>query len=379
MKIIMISPYFPPDKSVASIRMGSLYKYLVSKGHTVYVITNYKNIDDMEHVSFVREKQSNSVLNKLSSFRENRLSYYNVLSEVMKKFDCDIILISGGPFYTFNLTEYIKKMGKLSVLDFRNPWVFDIRGLKDLLSFKRIIARCIQLPYERNAIKYSTGVVSVSPGWINKFKLFYPFQKNKFKLIENGYNDSTNLNRNIGKTNIDFQIGIFGKLFYYSEKYSNIFLQALKENQQIKVLQIGNREENTDELLDKYDLSHDTIISTGFIDYEDGLKALMSSKFLLLIDNRKDAIGTKIYDYIFLNKPIIYIGPSKTYLAKMISSFQNGFSCASKIEILEAIKKIMNNNITNLDNNINVYQYGRSCRNQEYEKYLERIIKNEKW
>lgn len=84
MKIIMISPYFPPDKSVASIRMGSLYKYLVSKGHTVYVITNYKNIDDMEHVSFVREKQSNSVLNKLSSFRENRLSYYNVLSEVMK-------------------------------------------------------------------------------------------------------------------------------------------------------------------------------------------------------------------------------------------------------------------------------------------------------
>ena len=63
---------------------------------------------------------------------------------------------------------------------------------------------------------------------INKFKLFYPFQKNKFKLIENGYNDSTNLNRNIGKTNIDFQIGIFGKLFYYSEKYSNIFSSSIE-------------------------------------------------------------------------------------------------------------------------------------------------------
>lgn len=30
-------------------------------------------------------------------------------------------------------------MGKLSVLDFRDPWVFDIRGLKDLLSLNVLL------------------------------------------------------------------------------------------------------------------------------------------------------------------------------------------------------------------------------------------------
>ena len=64
-----------------------------------------------------------------------------------------------------------------------------------------------------------------------------------------------------------------------------------------------------------------SFINEPFQDYATGIRKLQKADVCILIDIRKHAIGTKIYDYIYANKPIIYIGKKKTYLEKMVKSF----------------------------------------------------------
>ena len=64
----------------------------------------------------------------------------------------------------------------------------------------------------------------------------------------------------------------FGKMFYYSDKYSLIFLQGLKKyldaGKKANLLQVGSRESQADSLLNKANVAQDVLQTTGFVDYK---------------------------------------------------------------------------------------------------------------
>lgn len=59
----------------------------------------------------------------------------------------------------------------------------------------------------------------------------------------------------------------FGKMFYYSDKYSLIFLQGLKKyldaGKKANLLQVGSRESQADSLLNKANVAQDVLQTTG--------------------------------------------------------------------------------------------------------------------
>lgn len=381
MNVLVVAPHFPPDKTVGAVRMASLVRYLV-KTEKVSVLTNIKDSDfPIEGIAYTCVE----LLAKgrsFARFKENQKRYCNAFLELCEKEKFDVVIVSGGPFFTFEIAVKAKKCGVPCILDYRDPWSFDYRDFKSFFAPKILIERLWELPMERRAVKAAKKVVTVTPGWVKTFWRMYPLQKNKFMLIENGYDDELlkGIDLVASRDGTEkFTIGVFGKAFYYTEKYSKIFLSGLREYQNdIELVQIGNKENNADALLLESGLSPEVLVTTGFMNYEEGIRSLNRADAFVIIDVRKSAIGTKIYDYIYLNKPIIYVGPPNTSFAEMVSSFTNGFVCSNSKEVNSAIKTLKLQSISTLEVGDRSTAYARSEQNKKWVKLLKETVNQTK-
>ena len=349
-KYIIVSPSFPPDKTVATVRMSSFVQFILSHNEEVIIVTNKKdecmpiNHSMLTYV-FV---EGNTTGSGLEVFNSNSQMYLNAVANILKYATINGILVSMGPFYTYRIALLAKQYSVKCVMDFRDPWVFDYRDAKTFFNFRNLIGLIAKISKERQCVHAASIVITVTEGWINTFRKFYPNEKNKFYLVENGYDDvllnSIELTNEQEKNEEIITFGVFGKLFYYTEKYSGIFLDALSkcgaENFFIK--QIGNREDRTDILLENYKIPKSKVFCTGFMNYVDGIRELNNSDVLLIIDGRKSAIGTKIYDYIYLGKPIVYVGPRNTAISSIVKKLDNGFVCSNIQEMERAFSSLKN-------------------------------------
>lgn len=392
MKILVVSPFFPPHSSVAVIRISSLIRSLLKKKHNITVLTN--ELGDIK-----KHTKTNSELKCIKRIKvdinqnngkyfKNRDSYIEAFNEVMNKEHFDIVLITAGPFYTLPLVKISKKVFNTKcIIDFRDLWVFDIRNLRDYLAPKNIFKKMVFFFIELEAIKYSDKVVTVTDGWANILQRVYPRYKNKIKVIYNGF-DNEYMNRPVKSIkkpkaitkNGFFNLIVFGKLAYYSESYTSIFFRSLKtiveQYNNIQLIQIGSEEARTAEIINKIDFPPDKFINTGFVDYREGMSYLEHADVTVIIDIRKNSIGTKIYDYIYVNKPILYIGKKNTYLSRFVSSFENGFSCQTEKDIVEALIYIKDNNIKSLTSSKQSYsRYSRKYQNEKFLQLLENELK----
>jgi glycosyltransferase involved in cell wall biosynthesis len=389
MKILIISPLFLPDMGVGSLRMSSLAKFLLKKNYIVDLLTTKKDgeipVDCVNDFYEVEEFSGNgdSAFARYNQFKENQSRYIQTFLKIIGDKEYSLILITGGPFYTMAISKIAKKRNIPCILDFRDPWTFDIRGLDDLLSPKRIITRAMFLPMERSAVQSASAIVTVTPRWVDMFKTLYPCRKSKVYLVENGYDDERLANISIKSDekisrgfDSTIQIAVFGKLFYYSEHYSKVFLSALEKCwSDFKILQIGDRENVTDCYLNSFNLDVDVVKSTGFMEYEEGVKTLSTADAFLIIDSRKGALGTKLYDYIYIDKPIIFVGPKKSSFADIIAQLPNGYVCSTKEEVLYAFATLKNEKTKSEYRNKDVLKYARSVQNQKYMQLIENIIK----
>ena len=310
MKLLIIAPAFPPDKSVGVVRISSFVSYLKEQGHFITVLTQRKDNYEVglcdEYVTVDQDKNYNcGIISRYKQFVANGNKYQEKCIEILNKYKFDLVLITGGPFFTFKLSRQIYLRKTPCALDFRDPWVGDVRGMKDLLSPKRIISRMLFFPMEIKAIHYADLVTTVTPGWVKMLKQMHPFEKDKIELVKNGYDEKKmpRLYDTKKYNTLDIQIGVFGKLFYYSTYYSKVFLNAIHEmssDKKISLFQIGDKEENADGLLRECGLESEVLASTGFVDYGQGIYMLSKVDILLIIDSRKSALGTKLYDYIYI-------------------------------------------------------------------------------
>lgn len=372
MNLLIVAPAFPPDRRVGAVRMGSLARYLLKKNVSITVITNRKSsIDvDVSKYVYVDILESGRYSEK---FEKNEQLYLDAFNKETDAGEYDTVIVSGGPFYTFSIAKSAKIKGIPCILDFRDPWIFDYREAKEFFSPKKLYTKAKELPKERAAVKAASAVVTVTDGWKRDFEKCYPSQKDKFFTILNGYDDE--LLTNLQRAEFDSQgkkiIGVFGKLFYYTEQYSKVFLNGIKAlSNSFTILQIGEKEENAEQLMSECAVPLDTLESTGFLPYKEGIEYLMNADVLLIIDVRASAIGTKIYDYIFLGKPIIFVGPKTTQFAKIVGSIRGNYVCSTENEVTTAFKEILLKKKNISANNGEIDNYARSAQNERWWQLL---------
>ena len=166
MKILLISPYFPPYNAIGAVRTGKLAKYLIERGHEVRVIsaeiTDIKNTLPLEIDEKLikrpkvfsldslvgRFKAKNKGLgryerDKFQGFRIGEFikklyidficfpdrfygwipSAYIVGKKVVKEFKPDLIYASAQPYSALVVATLLARKGKIPIVsEFRDLW-----------------------------------------------------------------------------------------------------------------------------------------------------------------------------------------------------------------------------------------------------------------
>ena len=391
MKILIVATYFPPHATVAVVRVSRLVRYLLKQGHSISVLTNKMDERTEEVKNFGTGKIDSItevVQNPKESYPRRSEAYKGAFRRCMKEQKPDCVFITCGSYETVPLCEICKnEFNTRCVLDYRDLWIFDMRSKKEFFSPKKLSRKLMFYPIERKAIASADSVITVTDGWADILRRVYRKYRDKIDVVYNGYDDTlfaqiTDEERNKAEEILNkipnrenaVILASFGKLIYYSYDYGKMLLTAaaslLKKYPNLMIFHIGEKEKDIDKMMQETGFPTDHFICTGFCPYQIGMEMLKNADVNLLVDIRKQAIGTKIYDYIYANRPVLYVGAPNTYLSELVSGFSGGYACNQLANTESAISEIIEKSITKLTDEADTVTYSRSIQNKKLEKFI---------
>lgn len=423
--LIIVSFYSYPYTGISALRISFIANYLAKKDYKIYFIkadNSYYNQlidpelkleDNIQQISiFVGKKKNNGL------FRINFiLSIKSAIKKIIKKDKVDFIYFCSDPFWYLPLGPILKIFNKINfIIDFRD--IMYRHPYFELSKYKDIGNEISDKLLERICIKYSDLVIDVTEeNTIIHKKIYSKYPSEKFITISNGYDpdidiikktelfvDNENNENNIITKNIEFKneinklrskentlsekkinnkilLAISGKFAYYNTENIDWFLQLEEKNpdlcRKIEIIAIGK-----DNPIFQEKAKQSKIIKFIFypqVSQKKSFEILKSSDILLLNNNQKTALGTKIYDYIYLNKPIFAFVKNDFAIAKLLYKFENAFIIENIEDLENALLKILNKNIFYLTQRKDlIKQYSREYQCEKLVVKIDELYKNHK-
>lgn len=355
MKVLIISPYFYPEKEVGALRMSSLAFYLSSQNE----------------VSIIKNKSASKVhspkfriieLKAQSGYVRNALLYFSHTFKELLLHSYDICIISCGPFYTLFCILACKLFKNIpSVIDIRDLWY------NERINTHPIMKKNL----EKYIFKRASHITVVSDEMKHIIEKRYPHTKGKISVILNG--SECTIARDTTRSSTVYTIGIFGKCAYYApDNIESLIISLKKIGKPFKLKHIGTKEPLFYELLKKYELPLTCYENLGLIEYHQGIKILSTVNCgLINADDTPCGYGTKVFDYICLNLPILLLSyKNDTELAKFVSQFSNGVCVHDIQSITNVLTNWMDNPMLNLSENIKPELYSRQFQNENFSRLL---------
>ncbi len=393
-KILLVAFYFYPCSLIGAKRSSYLANFLSNKGMDVTIlkaddVNYYNDIDyDLSLDSNIKIINVNNII-KLKSFKQSIIWYFSFKKEIkkiLKNNDFDLIYFSGGPFFYFPLGYYVKKKyHKKYLLDFRDLWTLEFNTYQN---WKGKLINKISRYFEKKSLVKADMVNFVTESESNFYKKFYSqIDESKFFVIRNGYDDtnkyqimkkSKNLLIKNEKTSErqKFKLGIFGIFAYYNFEHVKILIKAIRDLKQIfdiKIFKFGEEEvQFSQSVVDAGLLENFEFI--GYKEYQKGLESLSNMDFLILNNRSEFALGTKIFDYILLNKPILAFTTSKSEIWSLLLKLKNTFLIQTSKDFILAINVLSKRKDLSIVNKQNLKEYSRKFQMEKLYKNLKDLI-----
>lgn len=378
-KILIVSYYFPPYNGVGGLRSYFLSGFLLNEGFSVTVLKSHdkhfgENID--KNICKLDKQINIKTIDTDQSFINryffNYFKFKNTIQRIVEENEISLIIFSGGPFYYFPLGKYFKEHYSIPyILDYRDNFFekpLDWRGKIYRFLFKNL--------WDKPSLREASYVVNVTKNLTRLHKKENPkLKENKFVTIFNGYNDRVLSQLSFNKNSKQFKentntllVGIFGKFSYYDKSDVETLLDSL-ENTDIKleIYHIGKKEPVFMKLVaeKKEDKNFKFL---GYKNYTEGLQILSSMDCLMLNNSQHYALGTKIFDYIYLNKPIIALVEPGSDIDLLLKNFKNNFTIGNQnyIKLAKSFdqihslrKKVLTDQETDIQKYSRTYQYNK--------------------
>lgn len=388
MKILFITYFFPPYKTVASIRTGKVAKGLHEIGHEIKVVS--ARIEDMEEElkieipisnvyqtpwfdidkfflqCFFKKNNKKNVRSSLHS-NSNQMKYKFIKSifhmyknlfynpdkfigwykygvekseQIIEEWKPDVILSSGAPYTGFIIASKLSQKYNIPyVADLRDLWADNHHENNSFLS------RFLEKKYLSNA----KALLSVSSPLVDRLKMKYKhipcFEiRNAFDREDFIYPSECHSNK--------IKI-LYTGMIYAKKQDPSILFKIISENtflkENIEVDFYGNSLEWVKTLSEEYHIEKNVYVYNS-IDREQILRLQSQSDILLIFswnDTTEKGIYTgKIFEYIGSQKPILVIGHHRDdVISKMILENNFGLVSDQKEEIVEFIKTIRDDSV----------------------------------
>lgn len=394
-RVLLLSHYFEPYRLIGSRRSTYLADLLTENGYEVIVLRAHTdsygkdivNLDTKQNYSVFQLRIDNESTPFMSEGRKWYFEYRKQIKRIIKRLAIGCMYICGNPFFYFTLGSYFKKECNIPyLLDFRDPWYQDLRLKKRmknslLASMTFSIRNYVNKIKEKKAVKDACYIINVTRRRTEVYKRYYNFvDPSRFITIPNGYDD-----RKISGISFAFsepmpdnvcKIGIFGKFSYYDRTSVQLLIAGclkLLGSIRLDVHHWGEDERYFVEYVEKHHLS-DIVKFHGHVDYLSGLKSLSRMNCFVLNNRDNRSQGTKIFDYILLNKPIIAFISKDSEIADVLSNFRNSFVVKTADDFVNAVCLIRQNRIESLDDNIDIQKYSRRAAMVKLLKYIDRSL-----
>jgi len=240
----------------------------------------------------------------------------------------DTVLLSVPPFSTLGVGVALKKaFPHLKMIsDFRDEWldytISDIESHGD--SAKRQRAAVL----EREAVKASDFVLSVTPSWVESIRRRYPEQPaSKFLYLPNGYEPEDFVCFHPRPHGGSRMVITYMGTVYANPVYSPAaFLDALDGMPPeildgLEVRFIGRVAQEAEPLLAG---RKSRIVRFGFLPQAGGFRLLEETDLLLLLIGSATAQSVKLFEYLATGKPILAVAPRGSEVEQVLGETRGG-------------------------------------------------------
>lgn len=393
-KVLLITQYFTPEVNAAAFRLKDLYENLEEKKDIdLKVITTYphKNKLDQDY-DFTEEKNITRI--KIPQIKNNKFFkyifeyFYFIFISLFKVFSfssqVDYVIITSPPLFVSILGYIVSKIKKAKfIVDIRDLWPDTVvaTGIisKGSLSYK--LAKSLEKFTYRKA-DYIFCVSKNVKKHINKYK------SNNVEIIYNGVSKQTKnmIDYSLCKNNTSLEklkiyyagnIGLLQNL----ELLLKSFAKDSKLTQMYSINFIGDGAEKS--RLENYCKEHklENVKFLGSLPKKDTLNLLYEDANILFINLKNEpilrsAIPSKLFDYLLLNKPILYgiEEEAKDILDKLeCGLYFNNDNINSLINSLHLIYKNYNYYYNNSENN-SEFVMNNYNRKKQFDKIYDVIV-----
>jgi len=369
-RILMIAYHFPPLAGSSGIQRTLRFaKYLPEFGWEPLILTVHPRAYERTSSDLLSELPSDTVIIRAPALDTARhLSfggrYPGFLARpdrwiswlpgatlwgmaMIRRYRPDVIW-STYPIATAHLigAALHKHSGLPWVADFRDPMAQDGYPADPRVwqSFKQI---------EERTTREATLCTFTTPGTVRLYSERYPQAANRFKVIENGYDEETfagltpgGAPLNPGKTTL-----LHSGIVYPSERDPTQFLQAIRglidaghisADQLMVRFRASMHEDLLSALADKLGLKN-CIELLPPIPYKEALDEMMRADLLLIIQasNCNDQIPAKLYEYMRAGRPILALTDPIGDTAEVLRL--NGIRSIAPLDDVEKISKLLLN------------------------------------
>lgn len=349
-KVLILAYDFPPYVSVGGLRPMGWAKYLKQENIQPIVITrnwdqlNGNNLDYIQpskskttvlvetetHIEYrvpfspnranklrlkygpEKFKTLRKLLNAWNEIGQfflpigNKRSLYTEAKLILsKEKDIAVIVATGDPFVLFHYGKKLQNKFKIPCLiDYRDPWSQDVYLQKEPLLSK------INKYIEKRTLKTITHVTTVSTFLVENLKKLH--SNKEFSVIANGFDLESALNASRKKQNNQvLNISFVGTIYVWYP--FELFLETLQEiknehhiNFKLNLLGIDQVDYVQKLLSNKFKSISENVFVTAKIPNEQLLEELATNNLLILF-NSFSFLGTKIYDYIAINRKTLLL------------------------------------------------------------------------
>ena len=392
MKILIVSPYFAPSSLVGAQRMTSLARYLADHGHEVHVVS--LTADTMERTtdaSCHSVPPENVVVhpfdlpvekaNVFANESQRAVAFMKVLEQLLKEETFDGILMTLGPFFPLHTLQKFAK-------EYNLPYVLDFRDLGSVERMKNdTIGNYIRTHLtefythrtERSAVKDAAYITVVCPGDVERMQKAYKIPDDRICCIFNGYDEERLKDLHPQSTEEGvFKIGVFGKFMIYNPEKGPLILKAVdrlrKEGVNAKIVHVGVGRDDVLETVQALGVDPACYEGLGIRDYKEGVEIMSGCDMFAMDYVHPTGLGTKIFDYIHLNKPVLAVAPKDIHFSEFVSQFENCFLADTEEDVYQAFRKVHDQGLKTLDKSMDVDSFSRRHQNKRFEELLIRCF-----
>lgn len=386
MKILIICDSFFPKRNAPSNRFLSFISYW-SKDNKIYLITKDTKKSDLNQIQHLINIDNIKLFSSSFFFTKQRIlfkvtnlliffifSLWSIFK--LKKNKIDTIISTSPPLITF-IIGYVAKLtfNCKFILETRDIWS---DSLKDLGIIKNSFLIFLIKSYENFFYKRSTSLVSVSNNIKNKLN----FHKDHYVItnftpidfVKYHYSKDTFKNKYYNKSNINIlYLGTLG----LSHEFDN-FISTLNKFDCFNLNIVGEGL-SKDKIINKIELGiyKNTNINNYTTNFNEIINYYMKADFCLIILKNinifKTVIPSKLFEYSFFKKPILYFGP-KNEASELINRYKLGF-CAYDSGQLKSILYSIKTNFDDSNLRLNFDKFNNDYSTKKISlKYLNDVI-----